>query len=1210
MNLFSSYDFRESKENDPRQSRGSSNAKNDVMAKNILGTSRRHPQINTYRNIDYRKTSNFPRDFSGAMLTKNEQGYDEDALSPTTLNENLAKQGWQNHGNGVYSNESEKMPTTARSSASRRNGTSVSGVHSSNSTNNHHIQQSRPESMRPQLCELPMNSHNRSNSPVAKSNSSMQRSIQISSQIQSSPGGRSNRAPFSMVTKSRFMMLTSAIGLALLGIFWDASEVMNSVSFTSTLASREWLLNLPSSFSHVTPPVASVIVETSTAEESLQSMANGQLESIQDEWKRIQELTISRAERRRMRTKPPSLSAAPSSGMTADGTTKPESIAPRLYVDLPAHKVLDNALVEQVIASSSNGVRRRLKEADASNPCGAQATEASLLYPKNYPTSANLNSNSRVVVTGALSQLGMELILQLHEHCGVKYIMGIDSAYPNTRYDRMDMIEWRYNYIQRRVPGFQKLLVPVFGIHPHPKMGEEIRFENMNKSFDLVERFQPTHIVNLAGMEEGRGEHVDYGDTEDASPFVVGGASSMMRRFEALVSMDQILSSLAKQNKSGRGVQPQLVHLSSNEAHDRSGVATVKDSLSGTNPAPATVHGTVCLINEALASYFNRHHRVDAVILRVPTIYGPHARPGSLVYDLAERTVRRSVGEVSGVPKYHLDKDRFDLPNMWTRREGALVGAVEQIAFAADVAQGILAAMQFKKDHSLLEAEHARGPTMIRLGSKFTTSMRDLKEKMESYLPPLDQWEPEATTSTTTEASKIYNSASISIYDTERDRDLLGWTHTTGLHEGTKAMLAWHALKAYPYGIPSTLKSQSTLENLIADSQDFTRSLHHLPCASGCRWHSMCSSSNWDEVVDVSRSMTTSCQYIIYTVDLHPELFQFEKESTPSQRNGWEDQFCKIAFVSSSSKMALSLYGDSLQNGSLHEWNGKRKSGYWNVIAVNGSHYTMSEAERSLAKLSPNLLFNRNVAKAMYVNHRKVILTTDQAMGVMRHLDMSARENTEKKIVTNDEHQEMRIYLPPRAQRHSLFFTNKYYFADDFDTSNAKNLANFVMGNVGITETKDIRAQVAFYEQSGHLTRTNVQRSANYQEVFQDNDFPFEFLRSTWLVHELRSEMGRNLRCEMYEEHSSWGNSGMEDLSMGFVLAKRKVKLQLGRIAAPEYEGPEEWYPLLEPRRRDDNDAITEGPVYLNHLESEQKIATDDDGSEFFISFLPQKRLV
>jgi len=360
----------------------------------------------------------------------------------------------------------------------------------------------------------------------------------------------------------------------------------------------------------------------------------------------------------------------------------------------------------------------------------------------------------------------------------------------------------------------------------------------------------------------------------------------------------------------------------------------------------------------------------------------------------------------------------------------------------------------------------------------------------------------------------------------------------------------------------------------------------------------MCSKSPWDAVIDTTKELTKKCAYVIYTVDLRPELDNLEKQSTPSKRKGSEEVFCKLAFVSVSSKLAVKVYTNQLKGKApMNDWNGKSKAGSWAIVALRGSQYTMAEYERSMAKLSPANLFSTNVERAMYVNHRRVILSTDQAMGVMKHMEMNSRNTPEKQTITE-------------KHRHSLFFTNKYSFDDNFDFSSTINLARFVMSNNGIAETEDIRNQMSFYEHTSHLTRMNMLRSPNYQQllVLGDNLFPYDFLRSTWLVHTLKSEEGRHLRCEMYEEHALWGNTGMEDLSMGYVLAKRKVKMQLGPVAERQYDSPAEWYPLLVPKESKDEGAITEGPVYLDYIANAQKVATDSKGHEYHITFLPQKQ--
>ncbi|KAL7510556.1 hypothetical protein ACHAXN_007396 [Cyclotella atomus] len=1006
--------------------------------------------------------------------------------------------------------------------------------------------------------------------------------------------------------QKRYILLCSGILLTLCGIFVDMHRFMDYASSVKTVTNKDWIVNLSSSLGIMTYTNNNNNGQLEERRTYSGSAYNNSYESISLvgpnavpmhlEWNRVMELSRERSRQRRVRTTPPN---------TASYSTNNNKVEPpSLVLDMPSHRPLNTQHNE---LSSNGGNQRNLRHVESPNNhiCGQHAKEASQLYPQNYPPSFHLTPSSRILITGALSQLGMEVILSLKEQCGISYVMGIDSLYPNTRHDRIEAMEWRYKYISRRVAGFQKLMIPVFGIHPHPKVGEEVRYEAEGDGFDIVKRFDPTHIVHLGGMEEGLGEHVDYGDNTDASPFA-NEDSDMMRRFESLVGMDQVLMAL---RNSGSKVQ--LVYVSSNEASERSGVGMVQDDSGTTvSNSKASLYGTTSLMKEVMASYYYRHHGVHSVGLRVPTLLGPFARSGSAVHDMAERTVRNAAGKnVKGVPRYHADRDRYDLSNIWKKREGANEGKVEQVAFASDVAQAVISALQFRRNQN----DRDEGPTILRLGSKFTTSMKDLLERMEGYLPSYNQWESsgETAASSSSLALSTATSRGLSIYDASRNRDLLGWGHSTRLHEGTKSILAWHVLKAYPFGLPSTVPSHEVFQQIVADSFSIhdRHSLTSLPCASGCRWSGFCTPSGWDEIIEVTKSLTQSCPYVLYTVDLRPELVRMEKQSTPSQRSGWEDRFCKLAFVSSSSKLAKGLYGNLLNDATPQlDWNGKRKDGYWYVVVVNGSQYTMNEAERSMLKLAPNNMFNDRVEKAMYINHRRVGLTTDQATGVMRHLEMKGRDYTDKKTIVAEDKTEMRVKLPPRAPRHSVFFTNRYIFPDDFDTSSARNLAKFVMKNMGIAETSDIRAQLQFYEQASHITRTNTGRSAHYQEFFQENLFPYDFLRTTWLVHAFKTQEAHDFRCEMYQEHSTWGNSGMEDLSIGYVLASRRVKMQLGKMAAPEYEGPEEWYPLLVPKEPTDEGAITEGPVYLDYLEEAQKVTKDEAGAELYITFLPQKR--
>jgi hypothetical protein len=60
------------------------------------------------------------------------------------------------------------------------------------------------------------------------------------------------------------------------------------------------------------------------------------------------------------------------------------------------------------------------------------------------------------------------------------------------------------------------------------------------------------------------------------------------------------------------------------------------------------------------------------------------------------------------------------------------------------------------------------------------------------------------------------------------------------------------------------------------------------------------------------------------------------------------------------------------------------------------------------------------------------------------------------------------------------------------------------------------------------------------------------------IVHDMRVDQARLLRCEWYDEQVFWGVHNLEDVSLAYVLAKRRVRGQHG----PDDKG---WTPLVIP---------------------------------------------
>ena len=960
----------------------------------------------------------------------------------------------------------------------------------------------------------------------------------------------------------RRMFIYGAIGVALVGYFFEIVQLTRKIS-TDDGSQNTLTIDLPHSFSlpyrviENNPPRPGDIELSATPHRVIPS---------KDEWDRVKSIIQNRTRQRRMRSRPPNKeSITEPMESTLVSKTNSGIIAPRLILDLPAHRFLNEITGKAHSSKNNNNIRGNTEQSRDTTICGIHARDASKNDSSNFPNSAHIGPGSRVIVTGALTQLGMEVILQLYKDCGTEYILGIDPILPNTQHDRLAALD-RYRYLHQHVPSLQKLYVPHFGVAPHSQLGDEI---SIGRNFDIIDKFSPTHIVHLMGLEEGRGEYSAFGDTHNVSPYGIGGNSSMMRRFLNLESMEQLLASIARIGEPKSKVQPQLVYVSSTEVENESGVSSVSEMRE--IQRKASVYGSCSLFKEVLASFYHVHYGVESVGVRLSTVYGPFARPGSLMHDLADQLIYNAVENNGG---------KLSLESMWMRRKGAEVGAVEQISYATDLAQAFVAAMQFR-------FRDVNGPALMQLGSKDTKSMREIERETRAYLAlQPEQSTDEADAISTGIGATLDSSSIISDHDLERNLDLLGWAHTTKTQDGLKSMLDWHILKDYPFVQPKTASSLKEFLDLSPFPEVGMSTT--LPCVSGCGWHGRCIPSAWDAVVEESKAATTKCKYVLYTVDLSIDLVELKDKPTKSKE---KKDFCSIAFISSSSVLAK-----------------RSNDSQWTIITVDGDESNMTEAELSLAKLSPTLLFGDKASHAFYVNHRKLKAGIDDALFGIRGMKMDSVKERTRKIVT-EFGKTKKFWLEPRAKRHSVMFANRVITPKEGYANNVNAHAQFVMSNFDVEMTEKLRKQVKFYEHASHLIRNGLLRSPNYADNAKDIKFSFEYLRSYWLAHALKSEEGRQLRCEIYEEHVTWSNKNMEDFSMAFVLAKRSALLQHGKLAETG-DSLADWYPLFSAKKSNviDEDLTEEGPEYLEYLDPSRKdIAKNHKGSEVYISFLSKE---
>ena len=66
------------------------------------------------------------------------------------------------------------------------------------------------------------------------------------------------------------------------------------------------------------------------------------------------------------------------------------------------------------------------------------------------------------------------------------------------------------------------------------------------------------------------------------------------------------------------------------------------------------------------------------------------------------------------------------------------------------------------------------------------------------------------------------------------------------------------------------------------------------------------------------------------------------------------------------------------------------------------------------------------------------------------------------------------------------------------------------------------------------------------------------WIRSKWVVHDMRDQVARNLRCDWYREHLTWGNE-LDQLSFAFIVARHELERKFGRRESDDERIPEPW---------------------------------------------------
>lgn len=828
---------------------------------------------------------------------------------------------------------------------------------------------------------------------------------------------------------------------------------------------------------------------------------------------------------RRVRTRPPNT-------IQAEHIESYQILTPDKYERQPA---------QTGIVISGRDVSASL--ADTSQLCGMHAQEASRQDPQRYLQQDALNPESRVIITGILSNpVAFHLALTLKAHCGVEVMVGIDPMLPNTISNRLKLVEQMKILTSNAPKMVQPILVPLLGLDPRlkrSKVENSVQPQMLQITGELnLLSFKPTHIVHLSTAmperypEEKAPPETAYAPKRPLSPYQISEDDKyepyLFPIRSSMAAMEQILSSIATSSEDGGSV-PHLTYAST----------TMTNQYTISNEDK--IHATTKFADEVLADTYHSLFGVNSIGVRMPpnAIYGPWDQPGS---DLSQMMTSALQGNFTASQKY---------------------ASAQELLYVQDAVEAIIAAMQFRPKKA----------TAFDLSSGSMASRLEVSSVVRTAL-------------TTTESiPATTGKAMVLTQQDSRAAHFLGWHAQTSVRNGILRTLAWHMERAHPYGESLTRKEKQLpaaipgtgdsllLRNSISTCAEDDLACHsgssYLPCISECSTKTQCKASIFDPVRQLSRNMTEGCDAVLYTKSLGLNVedlklqAEFEDEVEPV--------ICNLAFAARGSPLVRAVIekippkelvrlgvSDSADfEDKLIRLNGRLLYRGWILIWVEPGD-SVSHEDSALLKLSPGRLFSADVLYAVFIEENfSVSPTTDDVRFLISQLDRGSMKKRSIyrwiKAVESNKPKNVKFTIPEApAKRASILLSQlKYKISEKtripqetkISVMDAVRFMRFEIGNdpTRQRESGNIKRQKEFYRRVPSFVNSKDLRD-NFAPLYK-----YElkhWVRTRWVVHDLRLEESRQLRCDWYQEYVQWGST-IDQLSFAAVMAKREVERRI-----------------------------------------------------------------
>jgi hypothetical protein len=501
-----------------------------------------------------------------------------------------------------------------------------------------------------------------------------------------------------------------------------------------------------------------------------------------------------------------------------------------------------------------------------------------------------------------------------------------------------------------------------------------------------------------------------------------------------------------------------------------------------------------------------------------------------------------------------------DVPTNFTSSNGE--NKILDLLYVDDAVEAILAAMQYE----------ATKPISIDAASGVTTSEGSLQRALNSF-------SPRSTTGGNTP-----------ILETPAGKQIdgfLGWKPQTSLRDGMLRTIAWHLDRDAPNG-PSIetgdqFLQRNDLSTCAPDDLFCHKGRHYLPCSSECNIKDQCLPSIFDDVRELVRNTTEGCHMILYTQSLGHNVEDLHLHSEYMDEDDLKEGdllICNLAFVPRESELVtrvtekvpfeqLTKFGvmaersddkKTLHQRKLEGLNGRLLYRGWILIWVKDAIKPLSVTDQSLLKLSPGKLFAPEVQKALFVEENfSVSPNIEDCLFLVEELKRAAAKGRHMKRKTESDGVTKHVvyHLPSEPQRTAaiLFAPLRYPNMDDptvqkyrhgekkLTIIDATKFMRYEAGYDYISkEPASIRHQRQFYERvPGYVNRDKELRS-NFEPYYRY--VMRHWVRTRWVVHDMKLEESRLLRCDWYREQVQWG-AEIDQLSFAHVMALREVKRRI-----------------------------------------------------------------